>query len=163
MQAWLLKYDVFYKDLKYNWQCPTLNCQYKFTGCCSCEAKQETFIFLSLYQKLLEFSYYHKYEAYVLNELHVYNSIKNDKSQVRSWVVKNEKIAGNACFEFLMTYHAYNDAPIELLVVGDGLLGFEVFIDHKDFISLIQFLQTFDELFWIQKIYPESEILDVFE
>ncbi|MDO6761133.1 hypothetical protein Q4566_13055 [Tamlana sp. 2_MG-2023] len=163
VQAWLLKYEAFYKDVKYNWHCPNSGCQHKFTGCCSCDTKPDAYLFVTLYDKLLEFSHYEKYEAYALGELNDYNAIKHDASKVKSWVIRNENIAGNACFEFLMNYHAYNDTPTNLLVVDSKLLGYDVFVSQEAFKSLVQFLETFDELFWIQKIYPESDILCVFD
>ncbi|KAB1066587.1 hypothetical protein F6U93_14310 [Tamlana haliotis] len=163
IKQWLLDYDADFKDVKYNWHCPNSGCQHKFTGCCTCTSNHEAYLFISLYEQLLEFSYYHKYEAYAFDELEDFEAVKNDETQVKVWVIKNENIAGNACFEFLMNYYSYSDNPRNLLVVDYQLLGYNVFVNQEFFKSLIQFLQTFDELFWVQKIYPESDILCVFD
>ncbi|AUS05334.1 hypothetical protein [Pseudotamlana carrageenivorans] len=163
IQQWLLQFETEFTDLKYNWDCSNSECCYKYTGSCSCATKADAFLFLTLYHKLLEFSFYHKNEPYARNELLDYEKIKNDSYKSKKWVVRNEKIAGNDCFEFLMSYYSYAHNPEHLLVVDERLLGYNIFVDAKDFRHLILFLQTFDDLFWIQKIYPESDMLCAFE
>ncbi|OBQ56946.1 hypothetical protein JJL45_02495 [Tamlana sp. s12] len=163
VQQWLLDFESEFKDIKYNWSCPNSECRYKFTGSCSCTTKEDALLFLTLYERLLEFSFYHKNEAYARNELLVYEQVKNDIFECKQWVVRNEKIAGHDCFEFLMSYFSYSNDPKHLLVVDERLLGYNIFVDTKDFKHLISFLHIFDELFWIQKIYPESEMLCAFE
>ena len=60
---------------------------------------------------------------------------------------------------FLIDYHDYNPNPFHLKVIDKSLLGYNVFVDRKDFENTITFLEIFTELFWNDNIYPESEIL----
>lgn len=159
LEQWLLNFEADYKDLKYNWHCPKLGCSHKFTGHCTCVNPDDIALFLNLYRQLLEFSLYQNLEDYARSELERYQQVKNNTEKMKQWVIKNESIAVHDCFEFLMNYYSYHENPQHLLVADKELLGYQVFVETMAFRNLIQFLQLFDELFWIQKIYPESEIL----
>ena len=61
--------------------------------------------------------------------------------------------------DFLIEFLNYCDKAILLRVFDKSVLGYEVFVDNKEFKNTIEFLDIFSELFWEKEIFPESEIL----
>jgi hypothetical protein len=159
IEWWLLKYWELYKDLKDDCMCRGNECCMYAIGHCTWTPKSEEQVFIDLYEKLDEFSRYHRREDYAKKELESYNLIRSDQIKLKEWVRRNELIGADECFEFLIVYHDYCENPINLKVLDNKLLGYEVFVDRNDFISLIEFMEIFSDLFWVKEIYPESEIL----
>ena len=160
IKSWLIKYVGRYQELKLNWKCNKANCAYKSRMRCTCEKKEDVYIFLTLFESLLCFSKYHKWEHYAVMELKEYGTVKYDNDLVKKWVRRNESICTIDCFELLLSHYDYDLDPHHLLVMGNTLLGYEVFVDRKDFKNLIEFLDIFNDLFWVKMVYPESETLD---
>ncbi|MEC3906011.1 hypothetical protein VOI54_03220 [Tamlana sp. 2201CG12-4] len=161
IKHWILKYNGYHKSLSANWFCSNTGCRYKQTRQCHCSNKHEAYIFLELYKALSDFSKYHKREEYARCELNTYTEIKTNADLLKNWVRKNEPIGTKECFEFLLCHYDYTLNPTHLLVMGNSLLGYEVFVDSKDFKNLIAFMDIFSELFWVKRLYPESDILNV--
>ena len=159
IKDWLRAYVGDYYEVKSNWNCPVSGCNYRWTNQCSCKKKDDASLFLSLFSALREFTKYHQKESYAELELEAYKKISYDKCLVKQWVRKNEKVGTIDCFELLLYHYDYSLKPYHLLVMGRSLLGYEVFVDRKDFENLIDFLNIFNELFWVKKVYPESETL----
>lgn len=153
IKSWLLKYVGPYQELKSNWNCPNLGCSYRKTKLCSCDKKPNEYIFLTLFKTLKKFSRYHQKEDYAEVELEIYTKIKVDKELVKKWVIKNEYIGTKDCFELLLCHYDYDLNPYHLLVMGKSLLGYEIFVDRKDFKNLIKFLEIFSDLFWVKKVH----------
>lgn len=160
IKNWLFKYVGSYQDLNLNWNCSNAGCSYRRTKQCSCNKKEDAYIFLSLFDTLMGFSRYHQKENYAELELESYSKIKHDKELVKKWVIKNEYVGTKDCFELVLRHYDYDLKPLHLLVTGKSLLGYEVFVDREDFKSIIKFLDIFNDLFWVKKVWPESEVFN---
>jgi len=126
---------------------------------CSCSMNSKEAEFLSLYEQLSEISEIHKLENYAKEELKTYKIIKVNNIEVKQWLIKNEKIAGEnlACFLIdYLDYSEYENDIFHLLAYRKVEQKFEIFIQRNDFKNLIEFKELFDELYYIQKIYPEG-------
>ena len=113
-------------------------------------------IFLDLYDRLNNLSDFHKYEEYFKNQLIKYKSISVDRAKLKKWVMKSEQIVANNFVLFLLDYLDYNEDPIHLKVYVPDFLLFEIYVDQEDFKSIVEFLEIFNELYWVQEIVPES-------
>jgi len=75
--------------------------------------------------------------------------------------VKNEDLGATKYVCFLLDYLDYdengNDKPLK--IHGYRLKESDIYVDQQYFKNTIEFLEVFNELFWVQKIYPESPIL----
>ena len=159
IKGWLLKYVGQYQELNLNWNCPNKSCESGKGGTCITIYRSDECVFFSLFNSLLAFSKYHSRENYAKEEIKSYHKIKNDKGLLKKWVRKNEYIGTVECFELLLSHFDYDLNPVHLLITGKSLLGYEVFVDREDFKNLIKFLEIFNDLFWVKKVYPESKNL----
>lgn len=154
---WLMKYDDYYKDLKSYWSCDKCNLEENFVSC-TCENPNNEYVFLQLFKELEELCQYSKYENYFKAELEIYYKVKDSPKALKDLIIKNEQIGANECFSFLIDYLDYIN-PVHLNVYSKSFKDFDIYVDRKDFENTITFLEIFNELFWEDKIYPESEIL----
>ena len=159
VEWWLMKYDDYFKSLNQDWYCPNKGCSMIIGGVCFCNPKSNEFNFLELFKKLEVLSQYQRKEEYFKQELEVYYKVKDNPIKLKELVVKNEQIGCNGFFDFLIEFLNYCDNAILLGVFDQSVLGYDVFVDNKDFKSTIEFLDIFSELFWEKEIFPESEFL----
>lgn len=152
IEWWLLKYSAIYKethDLFYS--------KYWF------ELDDETFIrvppcgkptlkekFLELYSALDTISDFHRNENYFKQEMNEYNKIKHSHQDLKIWITKNENLGVEKYSCFLLDYLDYveNNDDGDLQVFIYSLKEIEIYIDRKYFKNTIDFLETFNELFW---------------
>lgn len=160
IEWWLLKYSEFYKktyDFVYS--------QHLFTTDDGSVIRLPPFgkptdkeKFLDLYIALDTISEFHRNEKYFQQELTEYQKIKNSHSDLKKWVAKNENLGADKYVCFLIDYLDYdeNDQEEHLNVYVSSLKELEIYIDRKDFKNTIDFLEIFNELYWVQEILPEN-------
>jgi len=115
--------------------------------------------FLNLYNALDTISEFHKNEKYFEQEMLVYQEIKNSKTDLKNWVAKNEKLGAGTDELFLFSIECLDLIKDKEVICIYSKNNFEINVDKVNFKYIIEFLDVFDNLFWIKKVYPESEIL----
>jgi len=117
--------------------------------------------FLDLYKALDTICEFHRNEKYFEQELTEYQKIKDSQSNLKNWVAKNEHLGADEYVCFLIDYLDYDENGEEehLSVYVHSAKKLDIYIDRQDFKNTIEFLEIFNELFWVQEIYPESPIL----
>lgn len=126
---------------------------------CACSMNSEEAKFLFLYEELSKILEMHKLESYAKEELKTYKAIKVNNTEIKNWLIKNEKIASEELACFLIDYLDYSDNEKEiyhLLAYRNIEHKLEIFIQRNDFENLIEYKELFDELYYIKKIYPEG-------
>lgn len=120
--------------------------------------KSDQEIFLDLYKALDTISQFHRNEKYFEQEITTYHQIKKTKSDLKSWVSKNEDLGANEYSCFLLDYLDYDeDEKVEhLSLFIHSMKEADIFVDRQDFRYTIEFLEIFNDLFWVQEILPES-------
>lgn len=110
-------------------------------------------IFIDLYDALVTISGFHRNEKYFKQEMLAYQKIKNSFSNLRFWTAKNENLGAEKYACFLIDYLDYaEDEKVEhLSVFVPSLNEFDIYIDRQDFTHTIDFLKTFNELYWCKK------------
>lgn len=126
---------------------------------CACSMNSEEAKFSFLYEELSKISEMYKLESYAKEELKTYKAIKANNTEIKNWLIKNEKIASEELACFLIDYLDYSDNEKEiyhLLAYRNIEQKLEIFIQRNDFENLIEYKELFDELYYIKKIYPEG-------
>lgn len=156
VELWLLEKQKHYFFCKEN-NIEINSCFHEMGCACSMNSEEAKFSFL--YEELSKISEMHKLESYAKDELNTYEVIKVNNSEIKDWLIKNEKIASEELACFLIDYLDYseNDKEIyHLLAYRNVEHKIEIFIQRNDFKNLIAFKQLFDELYYIKKMYPEG-------
>lgn len=160
VEWWLLKYSKLYKktyDFVHN--------QHLFTTDDGSVIRLPSFgepteeeIFLELFKALDKVSKFHRSEKYFEQEIINYHKIKHSEVDLRNWVSKNEDIGAENYVCFLIDYLDYdeNDEEEHLYIFVHNSKELEIYIDRQDFKNTINFLEIFNELYWVQEILPES-------
>lgn len=114
--------------------------------------------FLDLYNSLDTLSEFQRNEKYFEQEMLNYHKIKNSHSDLKNWVAKNEEFGADRYLCFLIDYLDYdeNDEEEHLKVFLLKSKELEIYVDRQDFKNTIDFLEIFNELYWVQEILPES-------
>lgn len=112
--------------------------------------------FLDLYRRLDNISELHRYENYFEQQMKEFSNIKDSHYELKKWVAKNEHLGANKFVLFLVDYLDYSENPEHLNVYFPYSKEFDLYIDRKDFKNTIDFLEIFNELYWVQEILPES-------
>lgn len=159
VEWWLMKYDDYYKQLSTDWYCPNKGCAMIVGGNCFCKSKSDEYKFLELFKSLDVLSQYQRKEEYFKEELECYYTVKDDPIKLKELVIKNEEIGLEGWWDFLLGYLNYCDNAVLLRAFEKSFLGYDVFIDNNDFKYNIEFLDLFNDLFWVEEIYPESKTL----
>lgn len=142
---WLLKYDDEFK----------LQSGVNFTSPVLDKTENEK-LFVKLYELLDELAMvYNKIERYEV-AIKEYHEIKNIKGGLLAWVKKYEYLGD----------HNYYYIPIEYVSDTQDCLKVKtyynesptVFIEKQAFNYLLEFIEIFDELYWINEIYKEGEL-----
>ena len=156
IEWWLLKNQDNYKHCRESNL--SLNSCFHDIGC-ACSMNSEEIKFISIYEKLNVITEFHRLEGYAKNELIVYKNIHKDKSSIKKWLIKNEKLASEYLACFFIDYLDYSENEKDnynLLVYRNVEQKFEIFIQRNDFENLIEYKELFDELYYIKKLYPEG-------
>jgi hypothetical protein len=159
VEWWLLKYENYFKKLKPYWCCPNKGCNMRIGLTCICKNKHDELLFLELFKELDALSLYYRKEEYFKQEMATYHEVKDCQVKLKDLIIRNENIGVDGFLDFLIYYQNYCANPIHLKVLDKTLLGYEVFVDRKDFSNNIEFLNIFSKLFWKDEIFPESEII----
>jgi len=120
--------------------------------------KSDQEIFLDLYESLDTISQFRINEKYFEQEMTTYHQIKKSKSDLKTWAAKNEDYGADKYVCFLLDYLDYDeDEKVEHLnVFVRSSQEIDIFIDRQDFRHTIEFLEIFNDLYWIQEILQES-------
>lgn len=158
LEWWLLKYSDLYKktfDFVYS--------QHLFTTDNGSVIRLPPFgeptdqeKFLDLYQALDKICEFHRNEKYFKQELTEYEKIKDSQSDLKSWVAKNEVLGADKYVCFLVDYLDYSENAEYLSVYFHSSKDLEIYIDRQDFKNTIEFLEIFNELYWVQEILSEK-------
>ncbi len=107
--------------------------------------------FLNLYKELDKISKFQLKEDYFKQEMAIYKEIKSYPQKVKQWVKKNEKLGSKDYACFLIDYLDYDTDDkvyhLSVFFLEDDEL--EVFVDRDDFKYTIEFLEIFNELYWV--------------
>ena len=113
--------------------------------------------FLDLYKELNIIYDLHRNEKYFEQELTEYHKIKSSQSDLKKWIAKNECLGAEKYGCFLVDYLDYKENDDEhLKIYVHSSKEIEIYIDRQDFKNTIDFLEIFNELYWVQEILPES-------
>ena len=120
--------------------------------------KSEQEKFLDLYKALDNISQFHRNEKYFEQEVITYLKIKESKTELIAWALKNEELGANKYVCFLLDYLDYDeDEKVNhLSVFVPSLKDLDIFVDRQDFKFTIEFLEIFNEIYWVQEFLPES-------
>jgi len=114
-------------------------------------------IFLELYTSLEKVTEFHRNEDYFTTEIKDYQKIKHSPVALKKWTAKNENLGAQECLDFYINYLEYSDKPQYLQVCFNPLFSKEyIYIDLLDFKNTIEFIEIFDDLYWVKKVLPES-------
>ncbi len=114
--------------------------------------------FLELYKALDTISEFHRNEKYFEQELTEYQKIKNSQSDLKKWVVKNQDLGADKYVCFLVDYLDYSENAEHLNIYIRSSKEIEIYVDRQDFRNTIEFLEKFNELYWIDENITKTEI-----
>jgi len=161
VQWWLLKYSDLYKKTS-----DFVHSQHLFTTDDGSVIRLPPFgkptdqdKFLDLYNALDTLSELHRNEKYFEKEMVEYRLTKNSHSDLKKWIIKNENLGAEKYVCFFIDYLDYdeNEKEEHLSVYVSSLKELDIFIDRKDFKNTIDFLEIFNDLYWVQEIFLESQ------
>src|SRR5690606_4913994 len=113
-------------------------------------------IFLSQYEIFLLLSERHRNEWFHEQEMIEYAMIKDSSSALKRWTFKNKEIGVAEYFGFFLDYFErsedFNDNLTVLVLYPKGP---EILIDRQYFKHSIEFIETFDELYYVREMLPE--------
>ena len=112
--------------------------------------------FLDLYNALDTICEFHRNEKYFEQELTEYQKIKDSQSELKNWIAKNEDLGAEKYVCFLVDYLDYSENTEHLNVYVHSSKNLEIYIDRQDFRNTIEFLEIFNELYWVQEILAEN-------
>ncbi len=107
--------------------------------------------FLDFYKVLERILGYHQKEGYLQNELEFIEGFDKNSGVIIEWLKKNEKLALDEFGSFWCEWLDENFETISLSFLH--FKEFNVCLQGKEFKNTIQFLSTFDKLYW------ESELV----
>ena len=158
VEWWLLKYSDFYKktsDFVYS--------QHLFKMDDGSIVRLPPFgeptdqdKFLDLYKALDTICEFHRNEKYFEQELTEYQKIKDSQSDLKSWIAKSEDLGAEKYVCFLVDYLDYSENAEHLNIYIHSSKELEIYVDRQDFRNTVEFLEIFNELYWVQEILPEN-------
>lgn len=106
--------------------------------------------FLDLFKALDHLSEFQKFEDYFGTQMTEYNKVKSSKLELVNWLTNNEKFGADKFVCFLIDYLDYdeNDEEEHLGVFVHSATELDIYIDRADFKNTIEFLETFNEIYW---------------
>ncbi|MFW6273085.1 MAG: hypothetical protein ACOC2U_04840, partial [bacterium] len=119
-------------------------------------------LLMDLYQTLDKLADYHKYEPYFKKQLEHYQSIKESRELVQSWLRKNMYLGNEKFlifeFEYLSDYEndkfSVDSCPLQPEFIHFSDLT--MYIKRQNFLSTLTFVSLFHELFYNQKMLPNT-------
>lgn len=110
--------------------------------------------FLSLYEALNRILDIHANETYFEQEMVEYFKIIDSTSDIKAWIAKNEDLGAKEYVCFMLDYLDYdeNDRVDHLKIYIHNSKELEIYIDRQDFGNTIDFLEIFNELYWVKEI-----------
>jgi hypothetical protein len=161
VSIWIMNYYVLYETTKKNYEtlceiCKVLETQNLPYDCLLnpsyCAKITPEYRFINLYESVDEFMSIHKLESYcqvALQEL-------NDLSP-KEWLVKHYDIWEEKIFMFGVDYLDNDDESIMILDLIDyNNTRIELFIDRSNFKYLEEFSNKYNDMFYVNKLYPEK-------
>jgi hypothetical protein len=127
-----------FKSLKWELQ--------EFEKRCFCHWNTYEEFFLDFYEVLVRLLGFHQKETYLHNELEFIEDIDKNSGVIIEWLKKNEKLALDECGSFWCEWLDENFKTISLSFMH--FKEFSVCIKAEEFENTIQFLSTFDKLYW---------------
>ncbi|NQY30109.1 MAG: hypothetical protein HRT69_11635 [Flavobacteriaceae bacterium] len=112
--------------------------------------------FLDLYNALDTISEFHRNEKYFQQEMLEYHKIEHSQSDLKKWVSKNEPFGVEKYACFLIDYLDYSENAEHLSIYVHNSKELDIYIDRQDFKHTVEFLEIFNELYWVKEILPES-------
>lgn len=114
--------------------------------------------FLCLFRALDELSNLHKFEDYFGPQMTEYHKIKSFKPELENWLTKNEKFGADKFVCFLIDYLDYdeNDKEEHLSLFVHSATELDVFVNRGDFKNTIEFLETFNEIYWTHEKFAQK-------
>jgi hypothetical protein len=130
-------------------------CCFADIPCVHSEYSEET-KFYNFYCSINKLVKLHQYEEYSKEEFITYNSIKNDDIKLKEWVIKNYQLGSEILLCFLVDYLDYSAESHHLKIYQSSYPEIDILVERNDFASTINFIESFNELFWIKRIYAEG-------
>lgn len=118
----------------------------EFVKRCCCHWNTYEEAFLDFYEVLVRLMRYHQKETYLQNELEFIGDIDENSRVILEWLKKNEKLALDEFGSFWCEWLDENFETISLSFLH--FKEFNVCIKGEEFENTIQFLSTFDKLYW---------------
>ena len=112
--------------------------------------------FLDLYKALDTICEFHRNEKYFEEELTEYKKIKDSQSELKNWIAKNEDLGAEKYVCFLVDYLDYSENAEHLNIYINSSKELEIYVDRQDFRNTVEFLEIYNELYWVKKILPEN-------
>lgn len=156
VENWLLKYSEDYKQLidfnKSNYVSLKLE-NGKIVRLPPINENSKNKKFIDLYNSLERISEFHRNEEYFEKEIIVFNKISKSRASVKNWLLKNKNLVIKAYGCFLSDYLDYkgNNEEVHLNIFIHSLKDCYIYINRSDFKSTIEFLETFNDLYFIQE------------
>jgi hypothetical protein len=155
IQGWLITHSDLYKKTYDSVYSQHLFTDYDDTTIRLPPCGEPTYkeIFLSLYESLNGILELHANETYFENEMVEYYKIINSPSDIKTWIVKNEDLGAEQYVCFLIDHLDYveNGHEEHLSVYIYNSKELRIFIDRQDFKNTIDFIEIFNELYWVQE------------
>ena len=87
----------------------------------------------------------------------IYKEIENEPKKVTKWLSKNERLGTEDFVCFFKDYLDYSSNNDEVHLKLFFLFNdeFDVYVNRKDFKYTIEFLETFDDLYWIKRLIKQ--------
>ena len=105
---------------------------------------------MDLFNALDNLSAFHKFEKYFKEQMSEFKDIKSSQVGLKEWLLKNEELGADKFVCFLLDYLDYDlDDKVEHLKVHICQENnLDIYLDRADFKNTIEFLKTFNELYW---------------
>lgn len=153
IEWWLLKHHDFYNKIseiesKKYWftiEGESIRLPPRFNK----PSKEEKF--LNVYSVLDTLSKFHRNENYFKQEIAIYKRIENEPQKILKWLAKNEELGANEYVCFSPDYFGDEDEMENLIHLQPFFLkdkDRQLFINREDFISTIEFLYIFNNIYW---------------
>lgn len=161
IEWWLLKYSNAYKNILRSVESKNEEFELEDGSIVNLPPLEEPLSksdqnFISLYQALDTLTKFHKDEKYFEEEMIEYHKIKESHLKLKNWVFKNEHLGSERFVCFLVDYLDYSENAEHLLVYVYTSPELKIYIDQKYFKNTIEFLEIFNELYFMQNILHES-------
>lgn len=114
--------------------------------------------FFDLYEALDTVSKFHRDEEYFKKQIVLYNSIRESPSLLKGWITKNQEFGTNKYITFLIDYLDYDEHEKikDLNIYVPSLKNVDIYVARQEFKYTIEFIETFNELYWLKGLNSES-------